>query len=197
MAIDVFNPAGSLIDNINRSSRFTDYLSNYNFHVMDVSFSVPTVFSLSAGFRFCTAPEITVQTKEFKEGTFEYTRKIATGATAGDIVFHRGVSFFNSDFYDWISSYVRGEVDQRKNLLIIQYGDIDTGAGASQNNPAFFGFQSITSLVKKVPARAWLLVDCIPIHYKSGTDFDAIGSDISISELTVSPLYFEEFNMGL
>jgi phage tail-like protein len=196
MAFDLFNPIGTAVNNIDRSSRFTDYLTNYNFHVMDVSFSIPTVFSLSAGFRACTAPEVTVDFKDFKEGSFEYQRKVATGASVTDISFQRGVNFFNSDFYDWISGYISGKTDQRKNLMVIQYSDISTGI-ASDGSLGPLSFQSLTSLVQRTPARAWMLFDCVPGHYKSGTDFDAIGADMSIAELTVRPLFFEEFNTGI
>jgi phage tail-like protein len=163
---------------------------------MDVSFSMPAVFSLSAGFRFCTAPEVTVETREFKEGSFEYRRNVASGASVSDITLQRGVNFFNSDFYDWISSYIAGKTDMRRNLLIIQYSDISTGI-SEDAGLGFLSFQSITSLVQKTPARAWMLFDCIPTHYKAGSDFDAISADISISDLTVKPSFWEEFNTGI
>ena len=202
----LLDPIGSAVSAIDRGSRVSDFLTNYNFHVMDVSFSVPTVFSLSYGFQFCTAPELTTTTKEFKEGTFEYPRSVITGATVGDITFRRGARFFDSDFYDWARSSVRGgsggqgllRSDLRKNLLIIQYSDIATGiAGPTGSFGSNFAFQTFNSLVQRIPARAWLLIDCIPTHYKAGSDFDATGAEISIAELTVKPHYWEEFNTGI
>lgn len=208
MPIDVFNPVGSALQSAKgaRSNRINDFLSTYRFHVMDVSFTTPTVFSLSYGFRFCSAPEIQVDIKEIKEGNFEYPRKVISGAKASDITFHRGASFFDSDFYDWVKTAVKGNagvapltnnpmVDFRKNLLVIQYSDISTGTGTGTLGP--LSFQSVTALVQFVPARAWMLYDCIPANYKASGDFDAIAPDISLMELTVAPRYVEEFSMGL
>lgn len=213
MAIDIFNPVGSAIQSVEgaRSNRINDLLTSYRFHVMDVSFSNPSVFSLSYGFRFASAPEIQIDVKEFKEGNFEYPRKVISGAKVSDISFHRGASFFDSDFYDWVRTAIKGNagaasdisvlglkiptVNYRKNLLLIQYSDLSTGAG----NGTLLGlsFQSVTQLVQYVPARAWMLYDCIPTSYKTGTDFDAVGPDISIMEMTVSPRYVEEFSLGV
>lgn len=206
MAFDILNPIGSAVNNLDRKDRISDYLSNYHFHVMDVSFSVPAVFNLSAGFRFCTAPEVTADVKEIKEGTFEYPRKVITGAKVGDISLHRGVKFFDSDFYDWIAPAISAkttfassslsklaQTSFRKNLLIIQYSDISTNSNSSSFTP----FQTLNDLIQFVPARAWMCYECIPVSYKTGTDMDALGADISISELVISPRYWEEFNTGI
>ena len=205
MAVDIFNPVGSAVNNLDRKDRISDYLSNYHFHVMDVSFSVPTVFNLSAGFRFCTAPEITADVKEIKEGTFEYPRKVITGAKCSDITLHRGTKLFDSDFYDWIAPSISGKstfnasslsklapTDFRKNILIIQYTDISTNTSGG-----FSPFQTLNDLIQFVPARAWMCYECIPVSYKAGTDFDGIGADMSIAELVISPRFIEEFNTGL
>lgn len=202
MGIDLLNPIGSAVSNLDRKDRISDYLSNYHFHVMDMSFSTPSVFNLSAGFRFCTAPEITAEIKEFKEGTFEYPKKVITGAKVGDISLHRGVKFFDSDFYDWIApaiaakntqSQILGQTIFRKNILIIQYSDISTNS----NSQGFTPFQTLNDLIQFVPARAWMCFDTLPVYYKAGTDFDGIGADMSIAELTLSPRYIEEYNTGL
>jgi hypothetical protein len=45
----------------------------------------------------------------------------------------------------------------------------------------------------RMPARAWLLHNCIPTRYKTGGDFDAKSGEVSIMELDVEPETFEEF----
>jgi phage tail-like protein len=49
----------------------------------------------------------------------------------------------------------------------------------------------------RVPARAWILHNCLPTRYKSGSDFDANSAAISLQELEVLPEFVEEFNLGL
>lgn len=49
----------------------------------------------------------------------------------------------------------------------------------------------------RLPGRAWLLNNCLPIRYKSGSDFDASSGQISLQELEVQPEYVEEFSLGV
>lgn len=209
----VFNALENL-DPLNRRNRIADVLMNYAFHLYDVSFESPTVFTLAYGFKDCTAPELNVTEKSIKEGTFEYSRSVIERAEWQDVTFSRGAKFFDSDFYDWIQYSVRGgKVNSvspftggiRRNLLLVQYSNIAVTSSAT-NSQALgstssflpnLAFQTIKSIVTRVPARAWLMVDCIPRDYKSGTDYDAQAADTSIMSLTVRPWYCEEFNTGL
>lgn len=186
------------INPLDRRNRVSDFLMNFHFHVWDVSFSTPTVLTPVFGFRSVTTPEINVTTKNVKEGTFEYPRHIAQSAEVSPIELHQGARFFNSDFYDWVRQTVRGVSNMRKNLLIIHYSEIGVGnLPGTTPGGLDLGFTPITDLVSRIPARAWLCIDCIPIRYKAGTDFDSLGPDVSIMELTVQPWYVEEFNTGV
>lgn len=49
----------------------------------------------------------------------------------------------------------------------------------------------------RLPARAWMLQNCLPVRYKSGSDFDASSAAISLQELEVQPEYIEEFSLGI
>ena len=49
---------------------------------------------------------------------------------------------------------------------------------------------------KRIPARAWLLHDCLPVRYRSGNDFDAASGQVSLMELEVQPEMIEEFSLG-
>lgn len=49
----------------------------------------------------------------------------------------------------------------------------------------------------RVPGRAWLLHNCLPVRYRSGSDFDALSSQISLQELEVQPEFIEEFSLGI
>lgn len=192
---------GALLD---RNSRVSDVLMNFHFHVFDVSTQSPPVLSLAYGFQSCTAPEITIEMQEIKEGTFEYPHKIMKSATVNDFIFSNGAKIFDSDFYDWISGYIRGEPYKRRNLLIVQYSQMNSNAtlqGIGINASfAFDGANKIKplgDLVNRLPARAWLVYSCIPQHYKASNDFDALSHSPSIQDLTVSCKYWVEFNTGV
>jgi len=49
----------------------------------------------------------------------------------------------------------------------------------------------------RIPARAWLLHNCIPVRYRPGNDFDASSGQVSIQELEVQPEFVEEYSLGL
>ena len=68
------------------------------------------------------------------------------------------------------------------------------GAGAAVLGMGGMGpFEMAT----RMPARGWMLHNCIPIRYKAGSDFDANDSEISIQELELQPEYIEEFSLGI
>lgn len=186
------------INPLDRRNRISDFLLSHNFHVFDVSFASPTVFLPVFGFTSVTSPVINVETKEVKEGTFEYKRSIPVGAATDDVTLEQGARFYNSDFYDWIESVIRGRSNQRKNLMIVQYSqiavsDLPSGGAGRQN----LGFTPVTDLVSRIPARAWLLIDTLPVTYRAASDFAAIGAEVSLMSLTVRPWYVEEFNTGI
>ena len=49
----------------------------------------------------------------------------------------------------------------------------------------------------RIPARAWLLHNCVPVRYRAGNDFDASSGEVSLMELEVQPEYIEEFSLGI
>jgi hypothetical protein len=60
----------------------------------------------------------------------------------------------------------------------------------------FGGFVATKQIGIKVPARAFLLKNCIPTRYKSGSDFDATSGQISIQEMDIQPELIEEISLG-
>lgn len=80
-------------------------------------------------------------------------------------------------------------------------GDIIGGAtGAAQG--AAFSALAVAGLgpfqfATRLPARAWVLHGCIPIHYKATTDLDAASGQVSLQELEVQPEYIEELSLGI
>lgn len=48
----------------------------------------------------------------------------------------------------------------------------------------------------KIPARAFLLKNCVPLRYKTGADFDATSGQVSIQEMDIQPEFVEEIAMA-
>lgn len=179
---------------IPRTSRFSDVLMNYHFHMLDVSLSTPVVLSLLYGFAKCSAPEISIKTKTIKEGTFEYPHHVLESAECKEITLSDGAKFFDSDFSDWVMGYVRGEPFRRRNFLLIQYSEVGIrNPGAPSTNKA----QPLLDLVARVPARAWYLRNCIPTNYVASDEFDALSHSVSIQSVSLQPKFFSEFSSGI
>ena len=67
-------------------------------------------------------------------------------------------------------------------------GGAISGSVSSSAAPFFGG---------RIPARAWMLHNCIPISYTAASDFDAKSGEVSLVGLDVQPEYIEEFNCGI
>jgi hypothetical protein len=48
----------------------------------------------------------------------------------------------------------------------------------------------------KIPARGWLLKECVPTRYKAASDFDATDGNVSLMELEVQPTKIVEIALG-
>jgi phage tail-like protein len=187
-------------------ARIEDHFQAHNFHLLDISPSLaipPFVFNLFASFSAITAPEISLETQEVPEGNFYFKRHVISGGSVGNITLQRGVSFYDSEFWGWISSTIKGETPKvfppvlggkRRNLLLIQYMGYQVGRGGV----AAAG-DVLTTLLSgfpgshKIPGKAWMLLQCLPIRYKVASDFDATSHEVSIMELEISVERVEEF----
>ena len=49
----------------------------------------------------------------------------------------------------------------------------------------------------RLPGRAWMLHNSIPIRYKAGSDFNALSPGVSLMELDVQPEYVSEYSFGI
>jgi hypothetical protein len=76
---------------------------------------------------------------------------------------------------------------------IVAAGAAASGAVLSGRSGGAFGPFEFTP---RLPAKAWLLHDCIPTRFKTGTDFDARSGDVSIAEIEFAPEMFEEISLS-
>jgi len=196
-------------------SRLLDRLQSFRFHLLDVSWSLsvpPFALNPAAGFQSVTAPEISLETEEYAEGNHWTKRHLISGGSVGNITLTRGASFYDAEFWVWISAAIRGQqggllpptgpalTGHRRNLLLIQYtgysarGLADAGSAIDAAASAAAGLIPTIGFALALPARAWMLLDCLPVRYKAASDFDAASSDVSIAELTIAPDRLEEFS---
>ena len=200
-----------------------DYLQVFPFWLLDVSpieaGSIPVLNPLS-GFSSVTAPEITIQTKEVREGNWPFPTKIPQTADVSNITLQKGVTFFNSDFWRWtvatltgntewegLASFRVGGKSFRRDLLLVNFFNHNPISGATAAaseilsgvglDPTALPTQIFPfDIALRVPARAYLLKQCFPVRYKVGGDFDARSSEISIAELELAYEYFEEISLS-
>lgn len=189
---------------LNETTRLFDYLQNYSFHAFDLTIPVPgiTAFTPTFGFNSITSPTISIDFESIQEGNWEFTRKVIKSAEVDEITFTRGVHILDSDFWRWvvnsITGYNGGKVGKffkykiRRDILLVQF----TGRNWGSNEISNFGLAGInlrTLGLARVPGKGWILRNCIPSGYKATSDLDATSDEISLSELTITFEYFEEW----
>jgi phage tail-like protein len=147
-------------------SASTDPYLNYRFHVVD-----PAGGNLDpvAGFTTVTTPEITVQTAEYREGIYRWTRKFPGPAEVGEVVLSKGTVRRDSDFYLWVKRVIDGGVEEyRTDLMIMEFHIQDE-----------FGIQG-------APSRVLRIREAFPTGVKPMADKDATGAEVALMELTIT-----------
>ena len=96
-----------------------------------------------------------------------------TGAAVGAVA-----SLFGGDFNSIASQGFPG-------LSTIPGAD-QLFADASPYFPSLGPLDTISNVSRLVPARAFVLHGCVPVRYKTGTDFDASSGQVSIMELELA-----------
>ena len=234
-----------------------DFLQAFPFWLADIgpidTLGIPILNPL-LGFASITAPEITVEQEEFKEGNFPFSRKVVKSASVSTLTMTRGKTWYDSDFWAWIMNAVLGRTEAYSNIPIlgsipgIPTGNLSyrrtlmlvhffrgtetlglkgagretvgagtrsllqgigvgaasgaaagiTGGGGTLALDAGVGALGIEAFefAARLPAMLYLLYNCIPVRYKTTSDFDASSGEVSIQELDVSVEYFEELSAG-
>lgn len=199
---------------------YTDYLQSYAFWMMDVapiSFSAQPVFNPVLGFSSISAPEISVEQFTFRPANWFFDRHVIQRGSISPFTARRGVTFYDSDFWRWTQaslagnsslSFTIGGASYRRSFVLIHFfarnpilglaGNVSRDNGTDPNglpqgvalNYGPFEF------AVRVPAKAYLLKNCIPLRWRSGNDFDAADGSVSIAELDFSCELVEEISLG-
>lgn len=141
-----------------------------------------------AGFTTCTIPELSVETVEYKEGTFLYPRKYAGNPSVSDISMTRGVSRQDSAFWDWAQRSAEGAPaggTYRVDLNIYHFHRDTVLAGGQIQE---FGGQVENAYASAV---TYKVNEALAIKCKPASDLDANSSDVAIAELDVALEYFQ------
>jgi phage tail-like protein len=202
-------------------SRIADLLQTNPFWVFDAGILggnvlFPTL-DPSLAFSSVTAPEITVEEREIKTGNWQFSRRYIKSASVGPIVLSRGVRFYDSDMYNWITAAILGKDPVRRSLCLMHFLGVRSDGRTGQViggalTGALSGLQSggVASIAQgavggaivgafinnRIPGRIWMLHDCLPLRYKSGTDFDASSGAVSIQELEIQPEHIVEVTVS-
>lgn len=156
-------------------SFFTDPLMASNFALMEVPVAgpAPLAFGFKAiksaisqgnfiGFQTMSIPEMTLETREIRQGNWPYIHQVVSGfASGGNVTIEQAVLPRATDMYFWWLQSVNGLLGPRRNMLLTH-----------------------TRLDKALPARMLSCQGCIPISWKPASDFDANASEVSLESLT-------------
>ncbi len=157
-------------------SHYSDPLMACNFALIEVPVAgpMPLAFPYKAirsavsqgnfiGFQSMTVPEVSVETREIRQGNWPHIHQVVTGfATGGNITLNQAVLPLGLDMYAWWKQTLNGLIAPRRNLLLTH-----------------------TRLDRALPARMISAQLCIPISFKCASDFDANLSEVSIESITL------------
>lgn len=111
-------------------SAIRDYLQNYPFWLFDAVPLGPDgipVLTPTCGFSQASAPELTLEIEDIREGNSPFRRKIVKSGDVGNVTLSRGVQFFDSDFWRLAKAALEGKPNftlaqtYRRDFVLVQY----------------------------------------------------------------------------
>lgn len=186
-------------------SRTFDLLQSYPFWVFDPGViggsALPSVFDPALAFSTCTAPELTASFYDIKQIVSRHTRKVLRSVEPGPITLSRGVRWWDSDFYMWMTAATRGDRGARKTIFLVQFltqrlFTVQDGGRVNGYEVQIQPESGFAVLANRIPARAWVLRGCLPGRYKAGSDFDASSSAVSVASIDIYPETVDEVTVA-
>lgn len=121
-----------------------------------------------ASFANVTSPEQNVESLEYSEGIYTYTRVYPGRSSFSTVTMSRGVAKSDTFFAKWIRRASEGKA-YRLNLKINQYHRDDI-AGLSDFRTA-------------KPSREIICFNCMPTRFRPSSDSEGLSAEISIQEI--------------
>jgi len=129
-----------------------------------------------AGFQSVTIPELSVEASEYREGTFEWTQKYPGVPTISDITLIRGITKYDTAFYNMVLASIRGQ-QYRADVTIYHYQRAEMSQALSG---------TADQDVRKISCG-----ECFATRAKADGDLEAMTGDISLGEVDLAVEHFE------
>ncbi|MFA4971296.1 MAG: phage tail protein [bacterium] len=175
-----------------------DLLQSHRFWLLDLvpssTFPFFVLGSPIMGYQSITMPELTLEVDEVKQVNSMYKKYVYSGGSVGAITLMRGARCYDDTFYQWITRALRGIDMVPRNLLLIQFTNINTKNKDDLEVMLPIAIEAWESS-QFLPGRVWLLWNAIPTRYKPGSDMDATSGEVSIMELDVQVEAFTELRI--
>jgi len=189
-----------------------DKMQRFRYHLFEMGgISISGIFKGSDlnpifGFSRISSPVMSVRVKTINPGNALFPEYVVQNSEFGQITMGRGVVSVDSDFWQWIVKAVAGENDMRKDLLLVHFTNkspfgLSRRAESASESIGGVGGRAIQALGQSVsgfpflPGKGYNLINCLPIEYRSGNDFDADSSEVMIQSLTVRPESIDEISL--
>ena len=144
-----------------------DHLQSFRFKVAASAGSMASA-PFTGSFQTCTAPELTLESVEFKDNSMTYKRKFPGIPAVNDITLAKGVIKADTELWDWIVA--AKDANEYRCEITISHTD-------KEGNDRY----------------QYVLENAYPIRVKIDGDFDSNSSEISISEMDVT---YESFTVS-
>lgn len=173
-------------------AKSTDFLHNFRFHVVVLGYGINETTAqvgtlgsegtVSAGFNACSAPEVSHDAVEYREGHYVYTRKFVGLPTVADITLSRGVALTEGALWTWMKDVVDAGNEYRAKVNIYHiHRDMK---GVTTTTDAAGDMKIVTD--GNAGYRVYHCLECFPLRYKASSDLDATASEVSVQELDLA-----------
>lgn len=172
-----------------------DKLHNFRFHVVVRGFgpnTAPVLGTLTnggqvtAGFMSCSAPEVTEEAVDYREGHFIYAQKFVGLPTVSDITLARGVALAEGTLWAWVKDVIEAGNEYRADVDIYHlHRDMKPTTASPAPMPID---TNSTGMIK------YECLNAFPTSFKTSGDLDASSSDVSVQELTMAIESFDVVN---
>jgi len=160
-----------------------DFLQGFRYHVVAATAGDASIDPLQqgvdrddhqgggqAGFQSVTAPELTVEAVEYREGTFKWTEKYPGPPTVSDCTLIRGVTKSDTAFFDWVKGSIEGQ-EYRAEVTIYHYQRTEMSKANGGVDSTGDDFRTI------------VCHNCVPTRAKPGGDLDSMSGEVSMAEV--------------
>jgi len=146
-----------------------------------------------AGFQSITAPELSQEPAEYREGIRTYAQKFPGIPTVNDITLIRGCARLDTSFLSWILAAAEGD-EYRGDLAVFHIQRPQRAVSITSGQSAQMAGQEIP--ITDENTKRYILRDAFPTRVKVAGDLDASTSDVSLAEIDVAYERFDVFLPG-